>query len=52
MPRKSYPYNIMSENKKCLKCGKPLKKRIEVEHPKFNLCYRCYKGLKIRRKEV
>jgi hypothetical protein len=48
VPRKSYSYNVMSENKKCSKCGKPLKKRIEMEHPKFTLCYRCYIGLPIK----
>jgi len=48
VPRKSYPYNVMSESKKCSKCGKPLKKRIEMEHPKFTLCYRCYIGLPIK----
>jgi len=41
----------MSETKKCSKCGKPLKKRIEVEHSEFNECYKCFKGLKIRREE-
>ena len=42
MAKKSYPYNVLSETKKCVKCGKALKKRIEMEHPSFNVCYKCY----------
>ncbi len=42
MPKKLYPYDVLSETKKCIKCGKSLKKRIEIEHPKFTKCYKCY----------
>lgn len=44
MAKKSYKHTELG-NKCCSKCGRKLKKRIELEHPKFNLCYRCYKGL-------
>jgi len=44
MSKKSYSYNELSE-KKCMKCGKPLKKRIALEHPNITTCYRCFKGL-------
>jgi len=42
--KKSYAYDVLGE-KRCIKCGKLLKKRIVVEHPTFKKCYRCYKGL-------
>jgi hypothetical protein len=42
--KKTYAYNVMGD-KKCSKCGCRLKKRIEIEHPNFVRCYRCYKGL-------
>ena len=44
MAKKSYDYAMMGD-KKCVKCGKKLKKRIEVDHPNFNKCYHCFKGL-------
>jgi len=49
MVKKAYSYDILSETKKCVKCGKRLKKRIETEHPRFNKCWRCYKGISMRR---
>lgn len=45
MAKKLYPYNVLSATKICVRCGKRLKKRIEVEKPRFDQCYRCYKGL-------
>ena len=41
--KKSYAYDML-DDKRCVKCGKKLKKRIAEEHPKFNKCYRCFKG--------
>jgi len=45
--KKSYSYNVLGE-KKCIKCGKLLKKRIELEHPGFVKCYRCFHGLPLK----
>ena len=45
--KKNYAYDVLSD-KQCIVCGKKLKKRIEIEHPNFTKCYRCYKGLPIR----
>jgi len=44
MSKKTFSYNELGE-KKCIKCGKRLKKRIELEHPNFSKCYRCFKRL-------
>ena len=44
MSKKSYSYDVLGD-KRCIKCNKRLKKRIELEHNSFLLCYRCYKGL-------
>lgn len=44
--KKSYSYDVLSD-KKCIKCGRFLKKRIATEHPNFDKCYRCFKGLPI-----
>ena len=46
--KKSYKHDVLSETKRCVKCGKRLKKRIEIEHPNFIKCYRCYKGLPVK----
>jgi len=40
---KSYPFNVLSDEKFCAKCGRPLKKRIAEEKPNFHLCYNCFK---------
>ena len=44
MSKRSYSYDVLGD-KRCIKCNKRLKKRIELEKPTFNKCYRCYKGL-------
>jgi len=44
MAKKSYSYNDLGE-KRCIKCNKRLKRRIQLEHSKFDQCYRCFKGL-------
>lgn len=44
MTRKLYSYNVLS-SKRCVVCGRKMKKRIVEEHPKFDKCYRCFKGL-------
>jgi len=46
--KKSYKQDVLSETKRCIKCGKFLKKRIEIEHPNFKKCYRCFMGLPVR----
>jgi len=42
--KKAYSYDDLGE-KRCIKCNKLLKKRIQVEHPRFTKCYRCFRGL-------
>ena len=44
MSKKSHSYDVLGD-KRCIKCNKRLKKRIELEKPNFNKCYRCFKGL-------
>ena len=39
--KKSYPFNELS-NKRCIECGKPLKRRIAEEKPSAGRCYRCH----------
>ena len=41
--KKAYPYNVLG-NKRCVECGKRLKKRIVEEKPTANHCYRCGLG--------
>jgi len=43
---KSYPFNVLSDEKFCAKCGRPLKKRLAEEKPNFHLCYNCFKKTK------
>jgi len=50
MSVKSYKYNELG-SKRCVKCSKKLKRRIIEEHPKFDLCYRCFKGLPPKKEE-
>lgn len=38
---KSYPFNVLGE-KRCIVCGKQLKKRIQEEHPGFARCFSCH----------
>lgn len=40
--KKSYPYNVLDEIRKCKECGKPLKKRIAKIKPTADLCYKHY----------
>jgi hypothetical protein len=47
---KSHPYNELGE-KKCIECGKRLKKRIEEERPEWTKCYRCYNRLPPKQQE-
>ena len=51
MPKKLYKYDILGD-KRCVVCGRRLKKRIEVEHPTFDRCYRCFKGLPPRNSDM
>ena len=46
--KKNFKHDVLSETKRCVKCGKKLKKRIEIEHPNFTKCYRCYMRLPIK----
>jgi len=39
--KKSYPFNVLSE-RKCMNCGKLLKKRMVEEH-KAKICWKCLK---------
>jgi len=41
--RKSYPHTTLSDKKFCIKCGKPLKKRVAEEKPTVLYCYKCYR---------
>jgi formylmethanofuran dehydrogenase subunit E len=52
MAKKFCAYNVLSETKRCAKCGKPLKKRIEVEHPRFTLCYTCFRRKEGRNEKI
>ena len=51
MSKKSYKYDKLGD-KRCVVCGRKLKKRIEIEHPTFDKCYRCFKGLPPRNSDV
>ena len=51
MSKKLYSHDVLSATKICVKCGKRLKKRIEIEKPDFHLCYRCFKGLPARKEQ-
>ena len=42
--KKNYRHDELGE-KRCVLCNKQLKKRIELDRPKAELCYRCFKGL-------
>ena len=44
MAKKLYKHTELGE-KRCIQCGKRLKKRIELEKPTADKCYRCFKGL-------
>jgi len=44
--QKNHAFNVLSDEKFCAKCGRPLKKRIAEEKPKFHLCYKCFKKTK------
>jgi hypothetical protein len=41
--KKAYAHNVLSTEKFCERCGKPLKKRIAEEKLEYKLCYACYK---------
>jgi hypothetical protein len=50
MMQKSYRYDELGK-KECVKCGKKLKKRIELERPTADKCFRCFKGLPPKKEE-
>lgn len=40
--KKSHPFNVLHEKKKCIDCPTHLKKRIAEEHPKAKRCFQCH----------
>jgi hypothetical protein len=48
--RKRFAHDELGE-KECVDCGRKLKKRIEVERPEWEKCYRCFKGLPPKQQE-
>ena len=50
--QKGHAFNILSEEKFCAKCGRPLKRGVAEEQPKFHLFYKCFKKIEAKRKEI
>jgi hypothetical protein len=38
--KKPFKFNELSPDRKCRKCGKPLKKNVLAKHPDADLCWK------------
>jgi len=49
--KKPYKFNQMSE-RKCVVCGKRLKKNLLEKKPDADMCYKCFREMRLRTQHV